>query len=561
MSVDSRLADRLIPFANNEALSVLFKYSDELPLNDTQNVSSELVLSRWPKLSAVAASNVARCLKDPNLIDKICEKEKRKSVRLALASNPNTSEPTLLFLLQEALRNTDWEITTRVLDSFNDDVILEMVINDQALDHRTYSRRAVKALVNTSKSELVRAYLAKVDRPSYIVSQMLEEDFEKAYNILLEIEYDLKKVDWQRVRIRDCESIEILRSLYDNTSKDSGLVDLLLYLYQDEPKKLAEINVSLLKELLKERSVHITAEHVTVFQEHGLISELIKNQRSRSSIDKEVAEGIDLSLLDKDAKVVLSLIHPDPSKAASLVGDKEDYLRAFSTNDSRTMQANWVNKVIPYLPLSKSIDLIESISSKGLGVMTLESFAETLKVDMEEFLRLVSDQILKNLDSLPSTLPVSAVIENVISRGDEAKTKAYGLLLRNFELNDSEFTEVISYLIKGNNSDLIAEWLPNASEDKVRILKEIDKDLLLESFHKIQSSRRHSITWYNEVITLIAPTQGWGSVVLQSRSASEAAMRYLTSNVTNPSHWEIVLGMFSAWTGTLEQLLHFAKKV
>ena len=179
MSVDSRLADRLIPFANNEALSVLFKYSDELPLNDTQNVSSELVLSRWPKLSAVAASNVARCLKDPNLIDKICEKEKRKSVRLALASNPNTSEPTLLFLLQEALRNTDWEITTRVLDSFNDDVILEMVINDQALDHRTYSRRAVKALVNTSKSELVRAYLAKVDRPSYIVSQMLEEDFDR----------------------------------------------------------------------------------------------------------------------------------------------------------------------------------------------------------------------------------------------------------------------------------------------------------------------------------------------------------------------------------------------
>jgi hypothetical protein len=225
------------------------------------------------------------------------------------------------------------------------------------------------------------------------------------------------------------------------------------------------------------------------------------------------------------------------------------------------MQANWVNKVIPYLPLSKSIDLIESISSKGLGVMTLESFAETLKVDMEEFLRLVSDQILKNLDSLPSTLPVSAVIENVISRGDEAKTKAYGLLLRNFELNDSEFTEVISYLINGNNSDLIAEWLPNASEDKVRILKAIDKDLLLESFHKIQSSRRHSITWYNEVITLIAPTQGWGSVVLQSRTASEAAMRYLTSNVTNPSHWEIVLGMFSTWTGTLEQLLHFAKKV
>lgn len=561
MSVDSRIADRLIPYANEASLKVLFKYGTELPLTDEQNPSSEQVLERWNKLPVHAASNVARSIKDSNLLDKICEKERRKTVRVAIAANKNTSEPTLLFLFQESLRNYDRDLMGAVIANLSDEVLLEMIINDPSLDNHVNYRRAVKALVHSSDLLVVKQYLERNERSSYIAAMMLDEDSTKAFETLQKIDYDLSNIEWRKMRVRDCGSVDLLKTLLVKSGVNSELEDVLVYSFSENPAVLAEIEPRLLEKLLATRSIQISKDHVSVFTEHGLLSELIKSQNSRSSLDKLVADTIDIDKLDKEAKLTLSLLHPDAEIAASLVGSKEDYLRAFSKSDSKIMQSSWVNKVLPYLTKGKAVAVIEATSEKGVRSNTLSSYAESLKITQLALLEMLPDTLFEKLEDLPDMVTGKQLIELVSERSVKAKSKAYALLLKNQELEYSDFYKVITHLVETNQVNDIVEWLPNANSEQVQLIKELDKNLLLDCFYKIQNSRRYSITWHKEVISLISPEKGWGSMALQSNSAAKAAMEYLSDNIAEPNHWEIILGMFSAWNGTLDQLIHFAKKV
>ena len=225
------------------------------------------------------------------------------------------------------------------------------------------------------------------------------------------------------------------------------------------------------------------------------------------------------------------------------------------------MQSSWVNKVLPYLSKNKAVAVIEATSEKGVRSNTLTSYAESLGITQLSLLEMLPDTLLEKLEDLPDMVTVKQLIELVSERTVKAKSKLYALLLKNQELEYSDFYKVMIHLVENNQVSDIVDWLPGANPEQVQLIKELDKNLLLDCFNKIQNSRRYSITWHKEVISLISPEKGWGAMTLHSNSAAKAAMDYLSDNIAEPKHWEIILGMFCAWNGTLDQLIHFAKKV
>ena len=124
MSVRREIAERLFITANKTAVDILFPYIREINYQPKNTPSGKEIISRWKSLPANTAINIAVAIKDPEILDALAEKEKRKTVRCAIARNKNLHPVTRFYYFQESLVNNDHDLRNAVLSSIGPDELL-----------------------------------------------------------------------------------------------------------------------------------------------------------------------------------------------------------------------------------------------------------------------------------------------------------------------------------------------------------------------------------------------------------------------------------------------------
>lgn len=113
--LSSTTAQRLLPYASGEISTILFRASEEFSNHIINQPDSKAILAKWPSLSSDSACTLASSITDPDLLDTILIKERRKTVLRMIANNKALSLVSRAFLYQTSLITQDSDLRSYVL--------------------------------------------------------------------------------------------------------------------------------------------------------------------------------------------------------------------------------------------------------------------------------------------------------------------------------------------------------------------------------------------------------------------------------------------------------------
>ena len=562
MAVTSQLADRLLPYAVGPAIDVLFNDSDQCNITAENQPSPGVVLKRWSTLTAASAIHLARNIKDVDLLDTLAAKEKRKTVRVALAGNAHVHPITRLYFLQEGLRANDWDLVSNALKLMDPDMLVGLS-QCSDMNHRLRSRDIAEALLKCQDRDVAVAALRNADNlrdRNTVIANMLGRSTDLALDILDAAEIKLDSLDFSSFEgSADASSASLRRLLEASSGVDrfryrSGFVSA----YSGQLDKIEAVDPSLLSDAVNELRT-VDENVVAIYARNGLTGALIKSLRFSVTITEQAAELLAVSLTSDEERASLAFSHPQPALAARLLTDTTIFVEKARSEGPLNYQ-RWLLKLVPFISIEKFFEMLAVQDKPDLTGQWVNRFASTLEMPIGKFVDLIPDALLHHLSGLPDIDDANfydTLLRRACAHSVDAEVAVCTLILKNRYSQESIQTEAARLLIERGQVDVMGEWLHSASLECVQALLPENMDFIVKSYLEISRGNRWRLSWTGLIVESLTPESGWGS--MQS-NALEGAMKFLNARIGDDAIvWGTVLNLFEGWTGTLDDLVTAAR--
>lgn len=557
MTVAQNLAERLIGDAEGPALDILFRSAvDVRRLRHAP--SSELVRSRWSSLTATSAIAVASVLTDQELIDQIAAKEKRKTVRVALASNPFTHPVTRLYFYQEGRRTNDWDLTRAATNAMTMEELLDYAPGEHSFISHLNDDRVAKKLTDTADVETLKRLRELMEDYSFngLASRLIISNPTVALQMLEEVEIDLEELNLARMsRLLSELHIEQIRRLmkFDNEKSRAAVVNA----FSEEPAKLAALDPTLLDDLA-ERTRFITREFVDAYFANDRVGLLLRG--TRFNYDQEAADRLLEVVTDPKDRILAQLHHPEPAVVCEQIDDVDQFVSvALESTDERTT-FRWIDQAAPHLGLNRVISMLEAaaalVNDFTLNSRAIVSLSDRLGITCDEFLEAVTDELLSLTVSLPELNDPNGLYARVRGKHYEPRIATAFLALE--RVDEALMQECVLTLVNANQLGPIRSWSMSQSVQTMRPILDMHAQLFAEMVQADRDMQRAD--WVGELIELFAPRNGWGHV--KNSRLTSMSLEYLQQALGDDvNSWESALVLYEGWTGTLGDLVKASRTI
>lgn len=549
MTVARNIAERLIIEAEGPALDILFKSAVDIH-RLRHAPSSELIWSRWSTLPAQSAVTVALALTDTELIDRIAAKEKRKTVRVALAGNKHTHPITRLYFYQEGNRLNDWDLTKAAGNAMTLEELLDYIPGSPTFNRYLNYNGIASALLEDPDLTRLNELKSIMDDYSYnsLCNKMLNINpikFLDLFGAAGEEMANLSLSNGRGVATMDVETLRRLIEVCDDTFKD-----VLVNIYDDQPEKLAEIDVNLL-DGMNHRRRGVDMNFAQVFHRHDRLASLLSGKTL--SFDADAADFLLSVCTDKSDIMKIIFAHPDRAKAVQHIDDIDTFVSTILDMHEARVLLRWVDESAPHLGLERVMSMLTSIAKNhpelhihsSIGVLS-----ETLGISVDTFVDSMPDFLLANATMLPKLADPRKVFER--AKANDCSEVIAAALLSNSDLDEELLLEVVDVLIEAGKHHSVKDWAVNNSATTVKPVIERYKATFAEYMQSDKDVQRSE--WSAQLIELFAPRNGWGSA--NNARLTSASMTFLGSQLKDDvALWESALVLYEGWTGTLTELV------
>jgi hypothetical protein len=556
MAVAPTLARWLIPHASATARDVLFRAIEDYP-DTNQAPSTELVMERWSEMNALSAINLAKATNDPTLLDFIAWKDKRKTVRLAVAGNTNLDQVTRLYFFQEARRNDDHDLLRAVINSMSPEELLSYYVNDESLQMRIGLRTLPQALLGSEDAELVSRTIKTLERDSSVFHNMLSSNTDAALQLFDCNGIELKSLSIRRWPASADASPESVRRILDILSPDrtgNAVEDFLSsrwithdYIAQVDTK-LYDTYISLIN--------RVDVEDVNAAVKYGFTRKLFTAVDKGARLTNEATALMAGLITNDEERVSLAFASEDDAISASLIIEPKVFAET-STKINSDGYLRFVCRVAPYISAEKVYVLLNNRTRHNINGSRVASIAMLLGVNVNDLLERLPIESVYTLEHLPDGCDAHRYLDWITTKDPERGLIAATLVLKFNDCSELLRQRAFAMLLANPDHPGVAQWILDGDDEIVKPFLITHRSTLVETFHKY-SNKPHRVSWLPLVIDHLSPTGGW-STLLKGNVMIEAAMTHLNNRIgDNQATWEIVLSLLQDWTGTLDNLVDSA---
>lgn len=558
--IPSATADALLGCANGPAADLLFSAAQNIPSVLMSTPDPSAVLARWPKLSAESCIALAAAVRDPVALDAIVWKEKRKTVRRALASNEHLSGCTRLYLLQEGLSDHDYDLVANALQAMAwSEYVATLVGCADIRRHVSISSIAYRCAQSLDRDGTVRLLGVYGAR---LAAELLAQVPAFAMST-----GDAAGVDWSTVELRTLAlrgtPMDDLAALWakmptENTAR------AIIHAFGKDVHLVGSIDVRLLERALGAYAP-LSAEMVETARQHNLLEAL--HAATRFS-DAAAAEALCAACGPLGAPGAV-VYHPDIERGVSLVqADLEEFTQAAWRVCGPRDTTEWLCHVAPIVGLDEFWKAVlcakATLEGKHLTLLRHNGFTA------EQTISSMPLRALPQLDTLPGDLDMAAFLERARCDGSPAEQHAAACLV--LDTRSAHFMRTpatagvaaIELLEQSAGLDAVRNWLSRRGDSRaVRdfVAAFVDKHPQ-RGAELLSHPGLHRFVRFcadTTVVPLMRPAGGWGHVL---PDVPVAVWETLASHVGDDLvQWETVLTMLDRWTGTLEELADAAKRL
>jgi hypothetical protein len=545
---------RLIRNATGVALDIMFRNTTEFTQLSAAP-SSDLIWERWSMLPADSATVLAMIIRDADLIDKIAAKDKRKCVRLQLASNPATHPVTRLFFLQEGLRNKDWDLQRTAVSNMGIDEFLGHVAGDASL-LRSYdiSRFAVELVESLNSEKLIIVRDALDERGfQQVTKRMITENPKVTLDLFEKARIEISGIEFGRhTQFTKCDTATMRRLIAIGGSE---LREAVVNRHSEDLPYIASIDPDLL-DLVELRHIEIDESVARLYFEMDKTSLLLNcSDRCRFSAD---AITYMLSVIDNPIeRAKLILRHPKPRDAKNIITDPSDFVSHLTGVEAKTV-ISFVSEGASEYGTEMVVNFISAIAERYnsyvLSSQQISVFSEKLELEPQEMLDRFPDHVFARIDSLTGRENLSEVLNRSIMVGNNGKIASIILSMRSSD--EAVTLDCVDVLLAEGKHDEIRNWLSRADDELAMKVVDRHRSVIVNYLSQDRDLNRSS--WASELIDEITPPGTWSQI--RNERMLDAAMRYLSINFKDDQNaWEAALVLFDGWTGSLPELVKAAK--
>jgi hypothetical protein len=556
MPVAPHLARWLLPYAGATARDVLFRTIDQYPETD-HAPSTELVKARWSEMNAQSAINLAQATDDPVLLDFIASKDKRKTVRLAVAGNTRLHPVTRLYFFQEARRSDDHDLLRSVIKSMSPEEILSYFVNDESLQMRIGQRPLTHALLSSSDTELVSLALQTLEQDASVFHNMLSVDTDKALALFDTHGIELNSLTIRRWPASADASPASVRKILDVVSPDrsGSLVEDFLSSRSITHEYIASIDMALYDTYIGLIS-RVEVEDVNAAVTCGFARKLFVAVEKGARVANDAAALMALHVSSDAERVTLAFACTDDAVSASLVTNPALFTEASAAMNSESY-LRFVCRVAPFLHADVVYALMNGQTRHTVNSSRAASIAMLLGVHVNDLLERLPIETVYTLEHLPEGCDARRYLDWVSAANEDRGLIAATLILKERDCSDALQQRAFGMLLAKPDHPGVAQWILDGHDELVKPFLITHRATLVEIFQKY-GNKPHRVSWLPLVIDQLTPIGGW-STLLQGHVMVEAAMVHLTRRIgDDQATWEIVLSLLQDWTGTLDDLMDSA---
>lgn len=550
--------EKLLSVATGPAVDLLFKKLSNFERGILEPPSSGLVLDKWRKLSAESASTLATSLKDPDLIDSLLYREKRKTVRRAFASNRNLSRVSRLFLFQSALSSDDYDLAKETLSGFEVEEILIMLKEDSNINRFSNQDLLINSGLLDLSDERVKSYISSIDTRSFeiLVNKAIVKNFSYGLRLLrlgevTNFKYSsYTRYDFQNLDLKMAEEFLNFLAKPDRNA-------FLSTCWEKRP----EIFFSL-KDENKEQFLtslrEISPETLKLFNNTLTLSEVIlKNKPVFSNIGDAEARLLFSPQVALSARVYCALCLPE--KASVFFENNElETLFQISLKEEPLMLAKWLEEQNGAISLEDFIVCSENLPKKCLNNRFLAKGAKIYNITVEDLILKLSDCALANLESFPKLDNYEKVFARLESVTNLNLPSFYEQVLDRSETG-SLFSFSVAQKLVDLDPDRLTSWLGSLeNSEETKVFLENNKKSLLPIVEK--SVRLMNKDWAPLFVEEITLRNGLYSI--NSETVLKAIFDYLDLSWGKDSqYWESGIGLLGSWDGSVSDLAKAVKAI
>ena len=566
--LSSTTAQRLLPYSSAEVSNILFRASEEFSNTIKNQPDSQVILTKWPTLSSDSACTIVTSITDPELLDKILLKERRKTVLRKIAMNQALSLVSRVYLYQFSLTSNDNDLKAYSLKGLPPEHFIEMATNDNLIRSSTNSHLIFQKISDANNVDLTINYL-KTQEPNHILN-LIPYNINLVLKVSKAINYDFsgKDIRVNRYGNRSNEKqnsvcdVKELYSLINNPRYDEFFIDLL----GGEIDAVSQISKSLVITAL--RNLHSYSEkEILICEELDILDHLAENSQPESEAAAEMLlNKIDLS---KAGKTILE--HPNQDLSIKwALKDFAAFLKIEKAN-SRSLNS-FILRNIKELGLEKFWQLLKVSGEKDISSNFYEAFLRE-GYSSREFIESIPIEILGKQRSLPSDFDFLTFLERIERELDRDQRKicvevileSMGRSYSRSELREKLIdVKAIKILHADGHKNTLLELLNKGrlSEEATSLIGDYirqDPEMLTKACSLLTNSRNNEIIV--SLVDMVSPSNGWSSLI-RSPDVAQAAYNYLESKLEGDVNaWETALTLFDDWTGTLPALASAAHNI
>lgn len=566
--LSSTTAQRLLPYASGEISTILFRASEEFSNHIINQPDSKAILAKWPSLSSDSACTLASSITDPDLLDTILIKERRKTVLRMIANNKALSLVSRAFLYQTSLITQDSDLRSYVLKEMPAKYFVEMVTNDQLVRSSTNNSLILQKISEAEDVNLTIKFL-ETQEPNYLL-QLITYNVGLVLKVGKKMNFDFSGKEFRVNRYGNrsndkpisAKEVKELYHLVNNPRYDEFFIDLL----GGDIDILSTISEKLVITALKNLHTY-GAKEVQICEDLGILEHLANN----SQPDDETAAELLLMKIDpaKAGKTILE--HPNQELAIKwALKDFDSFLKMEKIN-TRSLNS-FIVRNIKELGLEKYWQLYKLTGEKDISA---NFYDHVLREGYSEkaFVASIPNDLLEKLISLPSEFDFISFLDRVSHELSYDRRRisiavvmdSMGRSYSRSQLKEQETdVKAIKMLHADGHKDFLLELLNKGrlSEEATTLIGEYirsDKEMLAKACSILNNSRNNDLIV--SLVDMIAPPNGWSSLT-RSPDVAHAAYLYLESQLKEDiSAWETALTLFDDWTGNLPALASAAKTI
>jgi len=558
MSLSAHLTSRLLPHVGDAARDVLFSASEQFPTKCTAP-SSALVIARWSKMNAISAVNLASSITDPELLDYIALKDKRKTVRTAIAGNKNTHPITRMYFLQEGLQS-NYDILGAVVGAMSSDEILEYWEGDSKLT-RIFRREITSALLEAENRDRALRILKSLDTDDHILSNLIGSDPDKAIELLDAAGIELSKIalrEWPQARNISKETVKRLIDVYAPNRRGRVVVDLL-----DSRKVnhelINEIDQALYDTYL-ENVRHLDDDDIDAVVKAGRTSGLFTAVKRGAHVSESGLQKLAVMVDNDIDRIALAFVCSDDKLAASLVTNVALFAKESEKRKSREYM-DFVLKVASALPSEKVVQLLTTASTDCFGSLEVDRICQRTGLNPNDLIEQLPHRFAAALIGDVQGLDQRRMLDWAVGIGGEVARRAAANVLHRSYGSDPLGIEGLRILLDHSIDHAgAAQSVLDADATVVTALVQLDPSYQEKLLHIWTNfgSAPHRVAWLGIIVNHLRPREGWMSILTTERIALPAVTLLQQRIGEATSTWEVVFNLLPDWTGTLDELVDSA---